>query len=78
MSKLKGEKMLMKFEYDFDKDGLVDIIAGSKGENASLTLFLQPDEISKEWKTIKLCNAGWVMSIKLIDMDFDGDEDVLY
>ena len=63
--------------YDFNNDGLKDFVAGSKNENGSVTLFLHPEKKDGKWEAIRLYNAGWIMSIKLLDMDFDGDTDIL-
>lgn len=62
---------------DVNNDGYQDIIGGSKKTGATVTLFLNPGNKTDDWTAQKLANAGWVMSLKLIDMDNDGDDDVL-
>ncbi|MDA7882169.1 VCBS repeat-containing protein [Akkermansiaceae bacterium] len=60
------------------KSGL-DLVVSSKGKNGSVGWL----EISKDaravsdWKFHKLQEAGWIMSLIAVDMDRDGDDDVL-
>lgn len=57
------------------------IVLGSKGANATLTLLLQPSQDVKDlnqWSEIKLRDCGWIMSIQNIDMDQDGDIDIVF
>lgn len=57
------------------------IVFGSKGPQATLTLLLQPSKKTKDpnnWLPIRLRNCGWVMSIQNIDMDNDGDTDIVF
>lgn len=58
---------------------------GSKGGNGSISLaMLRPHRATDDWSradawnVVKLRNAGWIMSLEAIDMDGDGDEDILY
>ena len=56
------------------------LVLGSKNKDASLTLLWQNkpgDEISL-WKTSKLRSCGWIMSIHILDMDQDGDNDIVF
>jgi hypothetical protein len=70
--------------HDFNGDGKKDVVAGSKwvdiekSERAGITLFLHPEKESGLWQSVRLAGAGWVMSIKLLDVDTDGDMDILY
>ena len=61
------------------------LVVGSKGKNASITLMLSPTDSQKanrrkisQWKKIPLRNAGWIMSLRAIDMDHDGDRDIVF
>ena len=58
------------------------IVFGSKGKNASLTmLFPSPGEPFAEhskWRPRKLRSCGWIMSIQTMDMDADGDIDIVF
>jgi hypothetical protein len=56
------------------------IVLGSKNEAASVTLLQPPakDPVQiQNWTPMKLRAAGWIMSIEAIDMDGDGDEDIV-
>ena len=57
------------------------IVIGSKGGQATLTLLIQPNigETNLDnWLQVKLRDCGWVMSIQNIDMDHDGDIDIVF
>jgi hypothetical protein len=57
------------------------IVIGSKGSQASITLLLSPENASADlslWKTIRLRDAGWIMSLRVWDIDADGDQDVVF
>ncbi len=68
----------------FDGRHGVDLIAGSKtgpgGLKAWLGWFEAPPDARdlKAWRWHPLAEAGWIMSIDLVDLDGDGDRDVLY
>ncbi|MCA9075048.1 MAG: VCBS repeat-containing protein [Planctomycetaceae bacterium] len=58
----------------------VNLIVGSKGDGATvsrLTPGADPRNVS-QWTLTPLVDAGWIMSLRAIDMDADGDADVLY
>ncbi len=57
------------------------IVIGSKGSLASITLLISPENDStdlSDWNVIRLRDAGWIMSLRVWDMDADGDEDVVF
>ena len=57
------------------------LVAGSKGRDATITLLIPPDgsrEDLTRWRAIRLRRAGWIMSLRIWDMDGDGDDDVVY
>lgn len=57
----------------------VDLVAGSKGPNAQIGWFEVPQDARNlqdyRWHTIS--PAGWIMSLRSVDMDGDGDLDIL-
>ncbi len=65
----------------WDGQGGLDVIAGSKNRGASVTLWLAPDRPRdrEAWHLRKqrLRDAGWIMSLIDFDMDHDGDDDVV-
>ena len=63
------------------RNGRPGIVFGSKGNGASLTLLLPETDQNApldSWPAFKLRDCGWIMSIQLIDMDSDGDQDVVF
>jgi VCBS repeat protein len=57
----------------------VDLVLGSKNKNAQVGWLEAPADPSKldDWKWHPIIEAGWIMSIIDIDMDNDGDKDLL-
>jgi hypothetical protein len=68
----------------FDGRRGVDLIAGSKagpaGRKGYLGWFESPENPRDlaAWRWHALAEAAWVMSVELVDMDGDGDRDILY
>jgi hypothetical protein len=60
-----------------EPDGMTCLAAGAKNENAELGIFNRPDP-SGRWHWNPLAKLGWVMSIRVPDMDGDGDMDILF
>jgi hypothetical protein len=60
------------------KDG-VDLVAGAKGQDAQIGWLESPKNPRdlSGWKWHGLYEAGWIMSLFAVDMDADGDLDVL-
>ena len=56
------------------------IIAGAKGDGAELGILTSTGvldgDFSWEWEPLR--SAGWIMSIDTLDMDGDGDRDIIY
>ncbi len=80
LTESKGKtKWMYTFPIDLNKDGRIDIVAGSKGINAKLGWFESPQnprEIDK-WVWHVLSDVNYIMSIFATDMDSDGDQDIL-
>ena len=57
----------------------IDLIAGGKGPGAAIGWFESPTDPRDlaAWRWHPLCDAGWIMSLVLSDMDGDSDLDVL-
>lgn len=57
--------------HDVDQDGDIDLLIGSKNAKGSLTLFENPGHDSARdlslWKTRRVADAGWIMSIRLLE-----------
>ena len=63
------------------RDGTESLIAGAKGSQATLTLLIPPSKQRhdlKTWKTTRLRNVGWIMSLLVMDMDNDQDDDLVF
>ena len=56
-----------------------DLVAGAKNEGAKIGWFQTPENPRDlaEWKWHPLYDAGWIMSLLSVDIDGDGDLDVL-
>ena len=57
------------------------LVVGSKGPEATITLLLGPATNPRDlstWTTIRLRDAGWIMSLRAVDMDNDGDQDIVF
>ena len=57
----------------------VDVVIGSKGKEASVGWLESPEKPRNvaAWRYRRLRDAGWIMSLESVDMDGDGDSDVL-
>lgn len=57
----------------------VDLVAGAKGRNAQIGWLQSPPNPRDlaSWKWHAIYDAGWIMSLFAIDMDGDGDLDIL-
>ena len=69
------------FAMPMDVDGRngIDLIVSSKGGGASIGWLESPENPRDvtAWKYHRLRDAGWIMSLEKIDMDGDGDMDVI-
>ncbi len=62
-----------------DRSG-VSIVTGSKGARAAVGL-LQTGSRPRDprtWTYTQLCDAGWIMSLRAVDIDGDGDRDIVF
>lgn len=80
IASLNGQKWMFATPIEL-RDGRQSVVLGSKGANASLTLLLpaleHPVKI-EDWHFRRLRDCGWVMSIDSMDMDGDGDNDIMF
>ena len=76
----RGAQMWM-FALPMQVDGKngVDLVVGSKGKGASIGWLEappKPRELSA-WRYHRLYEASWIMSLRAVDLDGDGDRDIL-
>ena len=74
-------RMMWMFALPMQLDGRcgLDIVAGGKGAGAQIGWFAAPSDARKldEWTWHAISPAGWIMSLIAVDMDGDGDLDVV-
>jgi len=60
------------------RNGL-DLVIGAKGRGASISYLAAPRRRAdlSAWKSRRLSNAGWIMSLEASDVDGDGDTDII-
>ena len=66
-----------------DCRGAAELFVSSKGGNASIGFLVRkdPDLLARDaggFEYVKLRSAGWIMSLEPLDMDGDGDTDLIY
>ena len=62
-----------------DGEHRIDLVAGAKNEGAQIGWFESPRDPRRlsEWKWHSLYDAGWVMTVRLHDVNADGDMDIV-
>lgn len=65
---------------DIDGDDRVDLVAGARGDNGQIGVLVAPSSprVLWAWTWRSLADAAWIMSIVPIDLDDDGDVDIVY
>ena len=58
----------------------VDLVVGSKAPNGTLGWLEAPENpmTMEDWKYHEIARLGWVMSIELLDMNMDGETDIVF
>ncbi|MFN3189834.1 MAG: FG-GAP repeat domain-containing protein [Aureliella sp.] len=56
----------------------VDVVVGSKSPNGQLSILSVEDGNMESATIVPLVDAAWIMSIEVLDVDGDGDRDILY
>ena len=80
----KGEQLWMfAAPARLDCRGAAELFVSSKGGNASIGFLVRkdPDSLARDasgFEYVKLRSAGWIMSLEPLDMDDDGDTDLIY
>lgn len=80
VSKLDGQSWMFASPLAL-RSGKSAVVFGSKAKNASLTMLFPPTERLvnfEQWPIRKMRDCGWIMSIQALDMDNDGDEDIVF
>lgn len=65
---------------DIDNRHGLDLVVGSKGPQAIVGWLRSPADPrdGTAWQLHPLCEAGWIMSLRAVDLDGDGDLDILF
>lgn len=81
-SRAQENQQQWMFALPLEVDGKngVDLVVGSKGDNASVGWLEAPKNRRdlSAWRYHRWIDAGWIMSLRAVDMDGDGDADILY
>ncbi|HIE96858.1 MAG TPA: VCBS repeat-containing protein, partial [Fuerstia sp.] len=76
----EGRRWMFALPMDMNTDGRVDLVVGSKNDNAIVGWLENPKNArdTASWKLHKLTHASWIMSLRASDLDGDGDADIVF
>lgn len=76
---IKQQQWMFALPMDVDGKNGIDLVVGSKNENASIGWLESPENPRDldRWRFHRLYDAGWIMSLEAADLDQDGDLDVV-
>ncbi|MEM9657648.1 MAG: DUF6807 family protein, partial [Planctomycetota bacterium] len=71
----ESQRWMFALPIQVDDVGGVDLVLGSKGRGASVGWLRAPGRARRlsDWEWRPICHAGWIMSLRSIDVDADGD-----
>ena len=75
----KKQSWMYALPLEIDGKHGIDLVLGSKGGNGSVGWLQAPKDprVVTDWKFHRLYDAGWIRSIEALDVDGDGDQDVV-
>ena len=75
----REQQWMYALPLDIDGRRGIDLVVGSKGKNAGIGWLESPEDRSDvtAWTYHRLRDARWIMSLEAVDIDRDGDWDVL-
>jgi hypothetical protein len=73
-------KWMFAYPMNVDNKNGIDLIVGSKSKRGMIGWLESPPDarIVDRWKLHKFHSTWWIMSIQSVDMDRDGDQDILF
>ena len=76
---VEAHQWMFSLPMQVDGENGVDLIAGAKGEDAQIGWFRAPNDPrdTHTWQWFPIDRAGWIMSLAAMDVDRDGDLDVI-
>jgi hypothetical protein len=76
---VRQQQWMYALPLDVDGRRGLDVVIGSKGKQASIGWLESPENRrdTASWRYHRLRDAGWIMSLEAVDIDGDGDRDVL-
>ncbi len=74
-----GSQWMYSVPMDVDRRRGIDLVIGGKNKDASIGWLESPDDprIVGDWRYHNLSEAGWIMSLLVMDMNDDGYSDIL-